>query len=89
MQFIYKLRHKASGLFLSPTYDLSKAGIVWSEFPDFSLDNIMLGDRKTSYGEWEIVQFAIIIHEVHQPSLTHYYSRKDNNTPLNYPTKSY
>lgn len=63
MEFIYKIRHKKSGLYLDDRNLLSEDGIIYKKIPTFSLDKRLADGTETKYSDWEFVQCAVIIHE--------------------------
>lgn len=63
MEFIYKIRHIKTGLYLDDRNLLSEDGIIYKKIPTFSLDKRLADGTETKYSDWEFVQFVVIIHE--------------------------
>lgn len=63
MDFIYKIRHKKTGLYLDDRNLLSEDGIIYKKVPTFNLDKRLADGTETKYSDWEFVQCAVIVHE--------------------------
>ncbi len=76
MNFIYKIRHKKSGLYLKLDNILDDIGSVYTSYPQNIKLNITVhlsykyepDSFETKTDDWLIEEFACILHECHQPT---------------------